>query len=262
MRGVHGLVHALDDCGACTCQREHPLGHLANAQLAAKRVAEVAAVARQKIVVAAKPRLSQALDDSAHLILRELGPAHGDRLAVHVLGVAPRRTVVHTSPVLHRIAEAPLLAIDLHGSMEGPRAQWAGEVVNLLHCGAGNIVDVQPHVLALGRPPGMFLHLAHHQRRRPAGTRPRRGRRHRGLQQFVDLGVHVARHRLGRDHRRGGGSHGPEQQAGVLPTRCLPHALHLPVALARRPNAGHGGRHRGYNSRPQNAADPASRRRL
>mmetsp|Transcript_75579 Transcript_75579/g.216405 ORF Transcript_75579/g.216405 Transcript_75579/m.216405 type:complete len:206 (-) Transcript_75579:1191-1808(-) len=107
---------------------------------------EVAAVALQQIVSVSEPIFLQRLHDLHHLSLCEVRGAHGDGLAIPVLGVGAGPNVVDSRPVLESIAKAPLVAVHFHACMEGTGAYRPDNVVHPFDGVAGDVVDMQPDI--------------------------------------------------------------------------------------------------------------------
>mmetsp|Transcript_119645 Transcript_119645/g.333928 ORF Transcript_119645/g.333928 Transcript_119645/m.333928 type:complete len:280 (+) Transcript_119645:65-904(+) len=125
-----------------------PLWDRTDTKPVAQVVAEVAAVAREDVVLGDRPLFLQLVDELCELLLRHPSPPHHHGLAVGVALAAPWQGAEdRVAGPRHGVAVAPLAPKDLHPAMEDARAQLPQETVEPLRAaGRAHVVDVQCHV--------------------------------------------------------------------------------------------------------------------
>mmetsp|Transcript_125902 Transcript_125902/g.356050 ORF Transcript_125902/g.356050 Transcript_125902/m.356050 type:complete len:200 (+) Transcript_125902:299-898(+) len=143
------------------CVREvpDPLRNRAQAQPLAEIVAEVATIARQDVVVPAKPRRLEVVEDLRDLLLGQVGLAHGHGLPVAVALALPGHAAEDAAACvgIGRVGKAPLEAVDLDCAVEDPCPTGSEQPVQR-PAGLSNVVDVQSHgfrLRCLGRLRGL-----------------------------------------------------------------------------------------------------------
>mmetsp|Transcript_73899 Transcript_73899/g.205461 ORF Transcript_73899/g.205461 Transcript_73899/m.205461 type:complete len:324 (+) Transcript_73899:432-1403(+) len=123
----------------------HPMRHWAHAQALAELVAEHDAVPPEHVVLMALPRSLELNHQVVDLVFAQRRLTHRHRLAVSVL-LAARGLAAEDAGAHLAEAEAPLLTVDFHSAVEGPRADQVQHLVDVVNRDAGcHVVDVQHH---------------------------------------------------------------------------------------------------------------------
>mmetsp|Transcript_46974 Transcript_46974/g.134352 ORF Transcript_46974/g.134352 Transcript_46974/m.134352 type:complete len:222 (+) Transcript_46974:1419-2084(+) len=128
----HRDARAPPQRGAQRCQAGDPAWDAADAERLAEGVREMAAVLPQRVVPVARPLLHQAPQQIVYLLHREVCPAHGNGLTVHVSSASPWRAEKYTRlqvGVGALTAKAPLGPKNLHAGMVRTRPNDRQHVV-------------------------------------------------------------------------------------------------------------------------------------
>mmetsp|Transcript_69799 Transcript_69799/g.225706 ORF Transcript_69799/g.225706 Transcript_69799/m.225706 type:complete len:310 (+) Transcript_69799:432-1361(+) len=149
-RGHCGL-HPADKRGTGAGKVRDPRRRGADSQRLAERDAEVAAIPREELVVAAEPLPLQPGDELADLLLREGRHVHCHGLTICMVRVATRLTAEDAGAALAAGSKAPLAAVDFYTGVEGAGACRPEEIIDNLDARVpAHVVDVERHGLLHG----------------------------------------------------------------------------------------------------------------
>mmetsp|Transcript_127324 Transcript_127324/g.271456 ORF Transcript_127324/g.271456 Transcript_127324/m.271456 type:complete len:220 (+) Transcript_127324:342-1001(+) len=134
--------HCVGKRKARSCKARDPVRNCAHAQILAERVAEMAAVSREDIVVAFSPTpLLKPMQNRTNIVVAQHHFAHRQGLGEHMF-LAKLRLAAEDPCGF----KAPLLAIDLHAAVEGARAQNTENLVHRDHFArCPQVVNVERH---------------------------------------------------------------------------------------------------------------------